>query len=107
MLLVEGGTLTYNTKGISSSTGDARLLLEATFGQDVHSEGSNGQRRLKVESTQTGSSTGSGGFNWVSVICKCDIDADSFCEVNKGLDCKLFDGDTLSPGETVYLFNSD
>lgn len=56
VLLVEGGTLTYDNEGITSSTGDARFLLEATFGPDVFSEGSDGQRRLFFFG-------GRGGFN--------------------------------------------
>jgi len=46
ILLTVGGSLTYNFEGIVSSTGQARFLLETVFGDEVHVEGSEGQRTL-------------------------------------------------------------
>jgi len=46
ILMTEGGTLTYNFEGIIYSTGQARAMLEAVFGEDLHVEGSEGQRNL-------------------------------------------------------------
>jgi len=46
ILLTEGGSLTYNFEGIIYSTGQARALLEAIFGEEIHVEGSEGQRTL-------------------------------------------------------------
>jgi len=60
ILLTEGGSLTYNFEGIIDSTGQARALLEAVFGEEIHVEGSEGQRTLWAvcgkESNQAGSS---------------------------------------------------
>jgi len=46
ILLTEGGSVTYSFEGIVSSTGEARLLLETIFGEEVHVDGSEGQRAL-------------------------------------------------------------
>merc|ERR1712025_647087 len=46
ILLTDGGSLTYNFEGIIYSTGNARALLEAIFGEDIHVDGSEGQRNL-------------------------------------------------------------
>merc|ERR1712194_48556 len=60
ILLTEGGSLTYNFEGIIYSTGQARALLEAIFGEEIHVEGSEGQRTLWCacgnEKNQIGSS---------------------------------------------------
>jgi hypothetical protein len=46
ILLTEGGSLTYNFEGIIYSTGQARAILEAMFGEEIHVEDSDGQREL-------------------------------------------------------------
>jgi len=50
LLLVEGGTLTYDSHGIIDASGDARTLLEAAFGSDAfdgeYEDHSEGRRRL-------------------------------------------------------------
>jgi len=59
ILLTEGGSLTYNFEGIIHSTGQARALLEAIFGEEIHVEGSEGQRTLwcACEVAQTGTTS--------------------------------------------------
>mmetsp|Transcript_7465 Transcript_7465/g.7653 ORF Transcript_7465/g.7653 Transcript_7465/m.7653 type:complete len:150 (+) Transcript_7465:907-1356(+) len=51
MLLVEGGTITFDDTGIIGSTGNARILLEFAFGSDVHVAGSDGERRVLFQTT--------------------------------------------------------
>jgi len=46
MLLVEGGTITYDEAGIIDSTGNAKALLDHALGQDFEVADSNGDRRL-------------------------------------------------------------
>jgi hypothetical protein len=59
ILLTEGGTVTYNFEGIISSTGEAKFLLQTIFGDDVHVEGSEGQRALYCACTAAASESGS------------------------------------------------
>jgi len=72
ILLTEGGSLTYNFEGIINSTGQARALLEAVFGEEIHVEGSEGQRTLwavcgkkknQTRSSQTNNGNGNGNGN--------------------------------------------
>lgn len=60
LLLVEGGTIAYDTNGIVGSTGNTKILLEATFYSDALVEGSEGQRRLWTACSICESETGSG-----------------------------------------------
>jgi len=46
VLLVEGGTITFGRDHLVSSTGSAKMLFEAIFGEDAHVEGSAGNRKL-------------------------------------------------------------
>jgi len=46
VLLVEGGTITFGRDHLVSSTGSAKMLFEAIFGDDAHVEGSDGNRKL-------------------------------------------------------------
>jgi len=46
LLIVEGGTITYDRDHLVSSTGNAKMIFEATFGADAHVEGSDDNRRL-------------------------------------------------------------
>merc|ERR1711935_457365 len=46
MLLVEGGTITYDKAGIIDSTGNANTLLDHALGQDFEVAGSNSDRVL-------------------------------------------------------------
>ena len=49
-ILVEGGTILYDQDGIIDATGDAKLLLERRYGQDIFVKGSDGNRRLQAGS---------------------------------------------------------
>merc|ERR1719389_302343 len=48
-ILVEGGTILYDQDGIVDATGDAKLLLERRYGQDIFVPGSDGNRRLQSD----------------------------------------------------------
>lgn len=55
VLLVEGGTLTYDIEGIVDATGTARILLETTFGSDAFTEATEGNRKLRYACRNPGS----------------------------------------------------
>jgi len=56
MLLVEGGTITYDELGLVDSTGNARVLLEFTFGPDLFDDNVSG-RHLQHTACFMGGST--------------------------------------------------
>lgn len=58
LLIVEGGTITYDRDHLVSSTGNAKMIFEAIFGADAHVEGSDDNRRLWCACGE-GDSTGS------------------------------------------------
>jgi len=55
MLLVEGGTITYDKLGIVGSTGDARVLLEFSFGPDLFDNDNLSGRHLAINTCNMGS----------------------------------------------------
>lgn len=46
ILMVNGGTITWENEGITDATGDARYLLDAVFGVEDESDASSGGRKL-------------------------------------------------------------
>ena len=48
-VLVEGGTIIYDFDGIIDATGDAKLLLERRYGNELFVKGTDGTRRLGAQ----------------------------------------------------------
>jgi len=65
MLLVEGGTITYDTAGlISDATGDAKVLLDYAFPpSETNTNTTSNRHRYLASSSSTGVTTAVGGAN--------------------------------------------
>jgi len=58
VLIVEGGTITFGRDHLESSTGSAKMVFEAIFGEDAHVEDSAGNRKLHTRCEMTVSGFG-------------------------------------------------
>jgi len=58
VLIVEGGTITFGRDHLVSSTGSAKMVFEAIYGEDAHVEGSPGNRELHTKCAATVSGFG-------------------------------------------------